>query len=83
MVTVTGDLALLIRLQFTSCVIPSSKAVKKAEVPENTLRIECERLVKLVEAQGDIFSRSIQLHHHYNTIDGVVIGTLVAAVPGR
>lgn len=70
MITVTGDSAILIRLQFTSFTIPSSKAVKKVEVPENTLRIgQC--LVQYVKSESHILDCAIHLHQNYFAVDSV------------
>lgn len=67
MITVTGDSVILIRLQFTSFTIPSSKAVK---VPENTLRIgQC--LVQYVKSESHILDCAIHLHQNYFAVDSV------------
>lgn len=82
MITVTGDSAILFRLQFTSFIIPSSKAVKKVEVPENTLRIgQC--LVQYVKTELHILDCAIHLHQNHFSVDGVDNVVQTAAVSRR
>lgn len=72
-----------VRNKEAAALIPSTQFIEECKVPENTLWIQCQGTVKLVETQRDILNFFRHCDHHHSGIYGIfILAVIVGVVSG-